>query len=157
MDTSNVPKFNVWVYRVTIPLLMISTAAVIIALFLLLWPYKTVDVTEPVEITNKPIPARQVAEYEVQQCRYTDATAIVTRRLVSKTNRQLYIPLGGNTSEAPAGCYTFKPPAILIPIDTPPGLYEIEFKLEFQVNPIRTIKQVVHSEVFEVTESTMEQ
>jgi hypothetical protein len=151
-----VPKFNVWVYRITIPLLAISTIAVIIALFLTLWPYKTVEVREPIKITNQPVAAGTVVSYEVEQCRYTDATATVTRRLISKSNRELYIPLGGNTSQAPAGCYTFTPPAVLIPIDTPPGEYTIEFKLEFQVNPIRTITDYVYSQDFTVTESNMQ-
>ena len=93
MDTTRVPKFNVWVYRITIPLLIISTVAVIIALFLTLWPYKTVEVQEPIKITNQPVQAGTVVSYEVEQCRYTDATAIVTRRLISKSDRELYIPL----------------------------------------------------------------
>lgn len=156
MDTTNVPRFNVWVYRVTIPLLLISTAAVIVALFLLLKPYKTVEVKQPIMITNQPVEAGTVVEYEVEQCRYTNATAIVTRRLISKSNRELYIPLGGNTSQAPVGCYNFKPPAILIPIETPPGEYTIEFKIEFQVNPIRTITEYVYSQDFSVTESIIQ-
>lgn len=151
MDTTNVSNTRLWFYKVIIILLAISTIFVATAVVLSVWPYKTVDVVEPIEITNKPIEAGTVAEYVVEQCRHTDATAIVTRRLISRSDRELYIPLGGNTSESPAGCYTFRPPAILIPLDTPPGLYEIEFKLEFEVNPIRTIEKRVLSEVFEVT------
>lgn len=156
MDVSNVPKSRVWIYRITIPLLAVSTVAVIIALFLSLWPYRTAEIVQPITITNQPVEAGTVVEYEVQQCRYTDATATVTRRLISKSDRELYIPLGGNTSQAPTGCYTFHPPAILIPRDTPPGEYTIEFKIEFEVNPIRTITQYVYSQDFRVTESKME-
>lgn len=111
---------------------------------------------EPVKITNQPVEAGTVVEYQVDQCRYTDATALVTRRLISKSDRQLYIPLGGNTSQAPAGCYTFAPPAILIPLETPPGEYTIEFKLEFEVNPIRTITKYTYSQDFTITESKMQ-
>lgn len=154
MDTTNVPNSRVWIYRVTIPLLVISTIFVAVAIFLLIRPYQTIELQNPIIITNQPIKAGTVAIYEVDQCRYTDATAVVTRRLVRKDGaNDLYISLGGNTSQAPEGCYKFTPPAVLIPAETPPGKYAIQFKIEFQVNPIRTITLNVESEPFTVTAS----
>lgn len=155
MDTSQVPKSSRVLYKITFPILVVLTIFMFFALYLALWPFKTVDVTEPIIISNKPVAAGTVAEYEVQQCRYTDSTARVIRRLESIDRPQLYIPLGATETRAPKGCYTFKPPAILIPTETPPGRYKIEFDLNFEVNSLQTINKKVYSEVFEVTESEL--
>lgn len=155
MDQTNVPRSSRVLYKITFPILVVLTLFMFFALYLALWPFKTVTVTEPIIISNKPVAAGSVAEYEVEQCRYTDSTARVIRRLESVDEPQLYIPLGATETRAPVGCYTFKPPAIVIPTETPPGRYKIEFDLNFEVNPLQTINKKVYSEVFEVTESKM--
>lgn len=155
MDTSNVPKSSRVLYKITFPTLVVLTLFMFYALYLALWPFATVNITEPIKITNQPVPAGAVVEYEVYQCRYTDSLARVIRRLESVDRPQLYIPLGATETRAPKGCYTFKPPAIVLPTETPPGRYKIEFDINYEVNPLQTINQTVYSEVFEVTESKM--
>lgn len=162
MDTSNVPNSSVTAYRIFIPLIAISLIAVAVVAALLLWPYKTAEINGPIVITNEPVPAGTVAYYEVDQCRYTDALAITTRRLVSvpgevpaipdNDSQQLYVPLASSETRAPTGCYTFSPPPVLIPLDTLPGKYYIEFEIHYEVNPIRSVVVKVQSEPFMVAE-----
>lgn len=161
MDTSNVPNSSVTAYRIFIPLIAISLIAVAVVAALLVWPYKTAKINGPIVITNEPVPAGTVAYYEVDQCRYTDVLAITTRRLVSVPGevpgipdnagqQQLYVPLASSETKAPVGCYKFMPPPVLIPIDTLPGRYYIEFEIHYEVNPIRNVVVKVQSEPFMV-------
>ena len=157
MDMQNIPKHSRILYKITFPLLLFVTAVVIYAIYLAAWPFPTATVTQPIKITNKPVPAGSVVEYEVHQCRYTDANARVIRRLVSQDQPNLYLPLGATDTQAPEGCYTFNPPAIVLPAETPPGNYKIEFTLNFEVNPLQTRSQTVYSEAFQVTEAKLTQ
>lgn len=150
---TDVPKHSRVLYKITFPVLMFVTVVMLYAIFLATWPFPTVDVTEPIKITNQPVAAGSLVEYEVHQCRHTDANARVIRRLVSQDRPNLYIPLGATDTKAPTGCYTFKPPAIILPEETPPGSYKIEFSLNFEVNPLQTISKTVFSEEFKVIES----
>ena len=153
MDMQNVPKHSRILYKITFPILMVVTLVMIFAIYLAVWPFPTVDVTQPIKITNQPIPAGSVVKYEVEQCRYTDANARVIRRLISQDQPNLYLPLGASDSQAPKGCYKFEPPAIVLPEETPPGNYKIEFVLNFEVNPLQTRTQKVYSQEFQVIES----
>lgn len=152
-DMHGAPKTSRIMYKITLPLLFIVAAIVFYSVYLAAYPFKTATITEPILITNKPVPAGSVVMYEVHQCRYTTANAHVIRRLISQDQPNLYIPLGSTDTEAPLGCYTFAPPPIILPEETPPGNYKIEFSLNFEVNPLQTIQKKVYSETFGVTES----
>lgn len=163
MDTSQLPKGQVWTYKIALFLLGICTVFVAFAITLLIWPYQTLELKSPIVITNAPIQAGNVALYRVNQCRYTDSVIHTIRRLVSDNqtqvqvnsdtaaDRTVYIPLGSSDSRSPKGCYNFTPPPVMIPSSTVPGKYHIEFELHFEVNPIREIVKTVESQSFQVT------
>lgn len=156
-----VSRLQFWAYRSIIGLAIATLCLVLVVGYWLLRPYNPLELTGPIRITNKPIPAGSLAYYTVDQCRNTDKVARAIRRLVTDTelgmtseggqvDRTVYVPLGSSDSHAPVGCYTFSPPPTIIPIDTVPGRYHIEYEIHFQMNPVRDVVVYLNSETFEV-------
>lgn len=111
--------------------------------FYIVWavfPYKIVVFeNKPFSIITPSVKQGGVVEYTVSDCKYMNVKADVSIKFVN----ELIYTMPTITTNNPIGCHKTTV-AILIPKELPIGQYHIEYRFDYQVNPIRNI-EIKHS------------
>lgn len=149
LDTPHISprnKLGIWVAYLSLGLI----AA--ISILFLYWSFQPQDV---LEIHNEPFPVRTIREHpnsdgvvilKVDYCKKTEAVGRVRTSFVSES-RETFLPVAED--KGPKGCNVVELP-ILIPTDLTPGDYKVKFRVEYKINPIRTVVEEFESSQFTV-------
>lgn len=116
--------------------------------FMLLYPYKTVEITAPAVVLNegKVVKRGEPVLYQVQYCKYTDNSAMVYRSLVDS----IVINFPTFSSNLPRGCSTYTGETPNVPLTTQVGKYHLNIRLEYKMNALRTISHEFNTEDFTI-------
>jgi hypothetical protein len=113
--------------------LIVVAACLIVAMVMMLWPYKVVEITD---LMVSPATVRtgdtMTATFSVKK--FTDDVAVTNWSLQDGAN---YVLASGSSSSQPGEFITSK--AILLNIDVPPGRYHLVLSASYNVNPLRTL------------------
>lgn len=135
MIMSKVANYSVWV------LLLILAFVIYLAYF----PVKVADYNQPYKVRPNVIEAGQTLTYTADFCKYKNVQASVTRTLVDGT--VIFFPI--ENTNLPIGCNKRDIP-LVIPKNTPPGVYHLEISLVYRVNPLREITTRILTDEFRV-------
>lgn len=111
----------------------------------------------PLTVTNAPVPIRPISLASgvdttviatTKVCKYTNAIPIVVRSIVGEGSVLMTPAYSGAVRTT--GCTTLQQ-AIILPQFTPPGTYHVHWRVNYQVNPIRSVVVQYDSETFKVT------
>jgi len=129
-------------------LIVFSNFFVIYLGYLMIYPFKTLEVYSAVAI-NEP-KAGEVLLYEVDYCKYTTAPTIVYRTLRSVDEKSM-IPFPAVDTITSTGCKKTSIPLQLL--DTvPAGKYYLNINITFKVNAFREINYQFKTKPFNVLE-----
>ena len=124
---------------------------IVTLLWMMLWPYRTVDVTEPMSVINTTVQPGEVVRYEIQYCRYTEKDSSISWILVQEENKGSDYFLGSRDSGGlPAGCATINSQTPPVPNNTEPGTYYVKAVVRYQINPLRVITREFVTDSVEV-------
>ena len=110
----------------------------------LIYPYKPLEVKEPIEIINHTIQSGDNVLYEIEYCKNMDIPVTIRRRFVD--GLVYHIP-EFTTQMNDMGCRE-QIIAIEVPKKLPPGEYKLYTEFVYHVNPIRDVVVKVDSENF---------
>lgn len=136
---------NKTLYYVSIGTLALFLGIMIYGLYLLAFPFKTLDADQPFPVTTKTVVAGEKLEFTAKVCRYTSVVATVSQQLVGEN--LVYLPT--HPSRVSKGCGTFKS-SVLVPSDTPAGRYKLVSSAKYPINPLRTITVTTETQEFDV-------
>lgn len=118
----------------------------LIILFWLLYPYKTIEFNKPVaEVETKEVERGDYLIYILDYCKYTDVEAEISRSFVDGL---VYLTPDG-IADQEKGCGTARI-QIYIPKSMPVGEYQIKQIRHYQLNPIREETAIYYTEKFKV-------
>jgi hypothetical protein len=124
-----------------------SSCIYIVFLFWWVYPYKTIELNKPYRIINEVIKAGDILYYEVDYCKFTEASGRIDRQFIDG----LIYTMPGVIATLPCGCHKFIQ-GITVPENLPPATYHLRVYSSYEVNPIRTITNQFDSETFIITE-----
>lgn len=152
----NVPEHPSTASKVGNYFLYVALGVVGVAVaIVLLWLFAPNDV---LKVNNSPVPVRTIREHptadgviilKVDFCKNTDAVGRV-RTSFTSPSREIFLPVGEDKQAA--GCEVREVP-ILIPHEIPGGKYKVKFRIDYEVNPIKTVTEEFESLEFEVAET----
>lgn len=139
-------KFNISYILALSSLILIAVSLVIVA-FWSFYPYKTITfLDDPRIVETRTVKAGDDIEFWINAVRHTRVAPKVTRSLENGIFIQFMPFQSSNFETGPRNDkVVFK-----IPESTPPGVYRLNTLLEFEMNPIRTIRKNIYTEEFEV-------
>lgn len=153
MNPSEIPSKAT---RVINKLVFIAMALVagLIALFLF-WAFQPSDV---LVVKNTPVPVRTIREHPtadgvvILNVDYCKKIKAIGRSRVSfiSPSREIFLPIGEERQDPTCGQ---KEIPILIPHELPSGKYKVRFRIEYKINPVRTVFEDFDSLEFEVVET----
>jgi len=114
--------------------------------YLVFWPVKVADYNQPYKVRPNIVEAGQTLTYTTNYCKYIDVPPTVSRTLIDGT--VIYFPT--ETTNLPTGCNK-KDVQLVIPKNTPPGVYHIEITLTYKVNPLKEVTSRILTDEFRVT------
>lgn len=120
---------------------------------IMFWLFTGNDV---LDVKNNPVPVKpsfvkstENVVLDVSFCKKTNSTGRVTRRLVSDKS-ELLAPT--DTDNSGKGCHDHAPIVVPIPAETVPGVYHVNYRVVYTVNPLKTVIEEFNSQNFTVTE-----
>lgn len=113
--------------------LIIAFIFIGIVFYWLLYPYKTIKINSA-NLQQDTYNVGDTLVYNLDFCRYTKVDTHINRRFVDG----LVFAMPDATVNNPIGCYML-PIGIQIPQTLPSGVYLLEVKFTYHVNPIREI------------------
>jgi hypothetical protein len=117
----------------------------------LLWPYKTADVVEPMQVLNTDhiVERGDQLQVEVKYTKHTEITPLVSRNIYCLDESVHFIVVQNQNGTArPVGTFNAKA-RYDIPKSVPSDVQcFFQFTNEYDVNPVRTITKVWSSESF---------
>lgn len=117
--------------------------------YMLLWPVKTIEATpNPMRVISTEVYPGENFIYESSTCVFRDLTTKFTPQL----RDGIVVSFPTRTADLREGCRTVISNSLIVPVNTPPGIYKFAFINEIQVNPLRTINVVIETEEFQVLE-----
>lgn len=131
-------------------MLFITSVGLFLAL-LFFWSnydYKPLTVERPIIVTPSKVESGGVVTMVVKYCKSSNQEEVVSRDLVGDTII-INIPPKRISVRAPKGCDVSES-IIRIPRTINPGMYKIQYHIEYRVNPIRTVEVHFESEPFEI-------
>ena len=137
-----------WYSNIMVFFNVVAMALILLVIFWLVYPYKTVEFKDKVfPVINKIVKRGKLVNYTANYCKYGDFTAIVTRTF---RNGLIYV-MPSTITNRPQGCHTMTV-SVLIPLEIPIGTFIMEQVYKIQVNPIRSVTIIQNTEPFEVVE-----
>lgn len=119
------------------------------------YPYKTAEVVEPMEVLNenKELTRDELLQLTFTFTKYTDISPTVARNVLCLDGSTHFVAVQPSTGDSrPTGTFTASP-KYGITDGTPANvLCFFQFTNEYEVNPIRTITKVWRSESFTIIE-----
>lgn len=123
----------------------IAAAFVLLILYWLIYPLKTLDVKGVASVDRKVVVAGDSLVYSFEYCRYTDKPAEITRQFIDDiiyTTEAITVIEKERCDERDV--------LVRIPSSLPPDRYHIKVISRIKVNPIKTITTEFITEEFEV-------
>lgn len=103
----------------------------------------------PVPVADKTIKVGEYVPLHYNYCKNADASGIIKTTLVSDVQK---IVLPDVRDESRKVCTDVIVPAVLVPEDTPDGIYHVHYRASYNVNPLNTNEiQEWDSEEFTIT------
>lgn len=126
---------------------LVTVALFGLVAYWLIYPYKVIDIVEPLEITQKELEHGDVLSYVVKFCKFMPIAGRVTNHITNGKNSFTYDTV---TLDAKTGCGESVSNRLVIPNNVPYGEkpWRMEVLVEYEPNPFRTIKMTVVSEQF---------
>jgi len=126
-------------------------------IYILLWPFKTIEATQPFDILTPQVEAGEILSYTAEFKVHTDKSFSVEWELinVAEPNFPITIPTQGRL-QFTKGNYTVKR-KVIVPIETPPGKYHLRILDKVCLYSFRCIETEFITEDFEVTKSSKTQ
>ena len=119
----------------------------IVILYLAFYPIRVMKPNvQPYKINQSKIEAGETIYFTADYCKFRPLPARVNRSIVDTT--VLY--LAETTTNLETGCKKVNSP-VLIPLNTPPGIYYIQSTLSYRLNPLHEVHYRLITEKFEVT------
>ena len=127
------------------PIMVMAFILLCLCLYWLIRPYNMIEVAVPIKLTKKDLKVGEIIDAEMTYCKHAEGKAIVHRYLVDGVI--YFLPV--RTTNAPKGCNisreTIKVPSV------PNGEYTLKIVIEYDPNPIRTIKHEFETEKFYIS------
>lgn len=125
----------------------------IILLGLLLFSYWSFQPTKVLVFNKSPIPVRVVGNdgerivvMKADYCKKLSVTGRVRTSFLS-ASQEFFLPV--SEDRQPEGCHDVEVP-VLVPKTVTPGIYKIHFRVEYRINPIRTVVEEIDSAEFTI-------
>ena len=121
---------------------------VLVFLFWLLYPYKTITFNTPEHsVETKIVKSGGYLVYDVSYCKYTNVVPTITRYFVDGIT---YLVSNNEVAiKKEKGCGVNKV-QVYVPKGLPKGDYKFQVIFHYKVNPIRTIDVVSYTESFTI-------
>jgi len=123
----------------------ISIIILVIIIGIHIYPYRLLEVEDPVKILTPLIRSGEHVKYETSFCKYTNLNGMVSKKLIDD---YVYVTAPKMVS-SDKGCQTIQG-FMEIPKYMPSGMYKIGFTVEYQVNFFKTITIKYYSEDFNI-------
>ena len=134
--------------RTGIAILFFFTICLLMFIHWSFWDYKTIEFKGDYKTAQLTYKQGDIGSYTVDYCKYTDVAPILTKKFVDG----VVFTTSDTKAVIKQGCGTqlinFE-----IPPTLPPGRYRLVIDLEYNVNPIRSIKITHQSNWFTVLEN----
>lgn len=136
-DTKRIKGFRNILSIVLIVLLLLSALVMARILF---W---AAEPTNVLDIKNAPVPVRTIREHptadgvvilKIDYCKNNDSEGKVRTSFVS-SSREIFLP---QSEDKQAATCTVAELPILIPHDTPADTYRVKFRVEYNLNPVKS-------------------
>lgn len=119
--------------------------------FWFFYPYKTLSITgydsqHPIQILNTTVHPGDVLQYKLDYCKYTDLTSTVHRDFIDGQ----VVPLQDIVGGLPKGCHNYSIETTTVPETINPGRYSLLIRVDYHMNPIRTITTEYQTSYFTV-------
>lgn len=123
--------------------LVLAYIIVFYVLFLMLWPVKTLELTNynentPIQILNTTVHRGDTLQYNLSYCKYTDLTSVVHRTFIDGQ----VITLTDTPGKFPKGCRNALVTTAVVPETINFGSYYLDVVVEYDLNPYR--KEFIH-------------
>lgn len=136
---------------ITLVVIITTLLAVIAVTQGLYWVFtgnKALEATNhPFPVAPKIVKPEQTIILDASFCKYTDAEGRVLRRLVSDKT-EISAPVVYDSSKK--GCQEHVQIPVVVPPQTPPGKYHINYRVVYKTNPLHTVTVELNSQEFTV-------
>lgn len=133
-------------FYISITTIISAGVLLLLILYWLLYPYKTIEFKQPLaQVETKEVARGDYLVYILDYCKYTDVEAEINRSFVDGL---IYLTPDG-IADQPKGCGTARI-QIYIPKSMPVGEYKIKQTRHYQLNPIRNESVIYYTEKFKV-------
>lgn len=141
--------------KILLALLVLVASTLVVAIFWLVYPYKTADIVEPIKVLN---PNHQIAPGEkiVMELKVTKhhLYPVENDNSIVCDNGRLYVlnqSMPKGKSSLPVGTFTRIQNAYSVPNDAERGtICHFDFQNSYKVNPLRSIIKHWRSESFKI-------
>lgn len=138
---------NMIIDRTASGLLIGISIFTIYMVYLLFWPFQTVDVKSPCAVVTPVVQAGERVYYEVTYTKYANRSCIITKQLVNDTI--IYYPMQASNVISTLGNVS-KVISEKIPDYASPGKYKLFVTANYHISPFRNITKRWETEEFEV-------
>ena len=149
-----VPNQRKIFYAFSTVVLSVAVSFMCLVLFWSLYPYKVVEVTEPIVVLNdhRLIAAGEFIELELTVTKYSDVSPVRFEFLLCDGGAiTIFEP--GPARNLPAGKYVLINNTRVLPSEIAPGTScTYNFNYDYKVNPVRTISKAWKSDPFIVVD-----
>lgn len=137
-------------FRLIIAVLLFGTASLLLTIYWLFAPYKTVDYDGEYKMQSDVVTQGQMTAYQVKYCKYTDKKPELSKYFVDG----IVFKAEEARSEFVKGCHTSLI-SLKIPSTLPPGRYQLRTVATYKLNPIRTKDNTNYTGWFTVVRSDL--
>ena len=120
----------------------------IVTAVLLFWPFKVIDVVQPMPTAKQEYRAGETVVFEIDYCKYRGTATSASKVLVNDTIYS-YSTTGVSLAK---GCNTFLSESTVIPQSAHPGKYHIEITVTYRVNPFQVQTHTFKTTEFDIIE-----
>ena len=135
----------------------LAILAIAIGVFLY-WAFQPIDI---IEVKNSPVPVRTIREHpsadgvvilKIDYCKKASATGRVRISFYS-SSREVFLPVVEDKEKPQCGLIEYP---VLVPHEIPSEIYKIKFRIEYKINPLRTVIEEFDSKEFEIVDNKVQ-
>ena len=126
--------------------LMILILFFLYIIYLGTYPFKTLEVNTPFKVHNSPVEKGKALIFEMDYCKYTDKSAVISRKLAN----EVVFSLPDVRTHALIGCRKVNVSSVVIPKFVPDGKYTLIQTAHYKINLFRDIYVRYETEEFEI-------
>lgn len=132
-----------------IPLAVIAISLAVILYWIYSPPKQVLEIEQPIKVVTKSARPGEYILLNSTFCKKIKSEGRMIRSLIGEST-QLALPV--TTESSPKGCQENLVFPMAVPELAPPGQYHFYFRVTYQINPLTSITQDIHTESFTVTE-----